>query len=169
MGWWVIPVRLPALEVHIQADPRLAFEVLAAFGAKQGDDASSRVLQDEGDKKLVEFHSSTRGFFGRTKHYKTVEWVTLDPPNEVLFEGIEGPLDHMEDRLSLSEQDGCTCFRYESTVGVKGWLGGWLVTQTYIRWVLGKFMREHTESLKQAIEQRAARSKVYPTPACAHD
>lgn len=170
MSWWVIPVRLPPVEVHIHADPQLAFEVLTAFGAKLPDGASSRVLRDEGNRKLVEFHSSVPGFLGRTKRYRTVEWVTLDPPNEVRFQGVEGPLDFLEDRFVLRDDGrGCTSFRYESTAGVKGWLGGWLIARTYVRWVLGRFMGEHTLELKRTIEERAMRSKVYPLPECEHD
>jgi hypothetical protein len=31
----IIPIRLPPVEVHINADRRLAFEVLSAFGARR--------------------------------------------------------------------------------------------------------------------------------------
>ena len=54
---WVIPVRMEAVETHIHADRRLAFQVLTAFGAGQPDGGSSTVLRDEGHRKLVEFRS----------------------------------------------------------------------------------------------------------------
>ena len=48
-------IRLEPVECHIHADRRLAFQVLTAFGAKQEDGGASRVLADEGHRKLVEF------------------------------------------------------------------------------------------------------------------
>lgn len=55
MSAWIIPIRLEPVECHIHADRRLAFQVLTAFGAKQEDGGASRVLADEGHRKLVEF------------------------------------------------------------------------------------------------------------------
>ena len=55
MSAWIISIRLEPVECHIHADRRLAFQVLTAFGAKQEDGDASRVLADEGHRKLVEF------------------------------------------------------------------------------------------------------------------
>ncbi|MDA1349100.1 MAG: hypothetical protein O3A47_09595 [Chloroflexi bacterium] len=169
MSWWVITVRLPPVEAHIHADRRLAFEFLTAFGANQGDEGASRVIEDRGDRKLVEFHSSTPTLTGKRKTYRTVEWVTLEAPTEILFEGVEGPLSLLRDRFTLEDLQGCTRFLYESTVGVPGWVLGWLVAQTYVRTLLGKFMREHTASMKEKIEDRARKSRVYPYKDCGVD
>lgn len=161
----IIPIRLAPVELHVHADRRLAFQVLTAFGARQEDGSSSTVLKDEGDRKLVEFRSviPTRG---RQKIYRTVEWVTLHEPDEIRFEGVEGPLDLLQDRFLLENLDGCTLFRYESTIGLSGGVAGWLRGQLMVRPVLRKFMREHSRTLKATIEDRARRSRVYPYRDC---
>ena len=162
----MIPIRLKPVELHIHADRRLAFQVLTAFGARQDDGGSSTVLKDEGDRKLVEFHSVIPTRRGKQKAYRTVEAVTLCEPDEIRFEGVEGPLDLLKDRFVLQDVAGCTLFRYESTFGLRGGLAGWLRGQLVIRPVLRRFMREHSLKLKKTIEDRAKRSRVYPYRDC---
>lgn len=160
MSAWIIPIRLSPVTVHVHADRRLAFQVLTAFGVSQ-EGGSSKVLADEGDSKLVEFHSSIGG-----KAYRTVERVTLREPEEIRFEGVEGPLALLRDRFVLEDAGGCTRFRYESTIGLRGWLVGWLVGQLRVRPVLARFMRAHSRELKTTIEGRARRSRVFPYREC---
>lgn len=162
----IVPIRLKPVELHIHADRRLAFQVLTAFGARQEDGGSSTVLKDEGDRKLVEFHSVIPTHGGKQKTFRTVEMVTLHEPDEIRFEGVEGPLDLLKDRFLLHDVAGCTLFRYESTFGIKGGLGGWLRGQLIVRPVLRRFMREHSLKLKKTIEDRAKRSRVYPYRDC---
>lgn len=162
----IIPIRLKPVELHIHADRRLAFQVLTAFGARQEDGGASIVLKDEGDRKLVEFHSviPTRG--RREAIYRTVERVALHEPDEIRFEGVEGPLDLLEDRFLLQNVAGCTLFRYESTFGIRGGLVGWLRGQLAVRPILRRFMQKHSLKLKKTIEDRAKRSRLYPYREC---
>lgn len=170
MSFRVIPVRLPAVEVHIHADRRLAFQVAAAFSAGGTDPHAPKVLEEGADGRLkVEFHSLTPTITGGHKRHRTVEWVTLHEPAAVEFQGLEGPLDLLSDRFTFEDVNGCTRFRYESTIGVTGWWAGWLVSTLYVRPLLRRFMREHTAELKETIEARAARSRLYPQVACAID
>jgi hypothetical protein len=164
----VIPVRLPPLEVHIHADRRLTFQVITAFGASQGLAGSrSRVLgQDEDGRQLVEFHTPAEGLTGRQKVYRTVERVTLFAPERVEFEGVEGPLTLLHDRFLLQAEGNCTLLRYESQAGIRGWLLGWLIARFYARPRLERLMRAHLEEMKDAVEARARRSKVYPQLSC---
>ncbi|MCI0438149.1 MAG: SRPBCC family protein [Chloroflexi bacterium] len=164
----VIPVQLTPVEVHIHADRRLAFEVITAFGASQGlEGSSSRVLDRENDGSLlVEFHTPATGLLGRRKVYRTVERVTLHEPERVEFEGVEGPLTLLRDRFLLEAEGNCTRLRYESRIGVRGWVAGWLLAWLYARPRLQRLMREHLEEMKEAIEARAARSRVYPQQPC---
>ncbi len=167
----VIPIRMESVEIHIHTHRRLAFQVLTAFGATQPDGGSSRVLREEEGRKLVEFHSliptSTGG--RKRKVYRTVEWVTLHDPAAIDFEGVEGPLALLRDRFVLEDVDGCTRFRYESTFGLRGWIFGWMVGRFYVKPLLGAFMREHTRTLKETIEERAKRSRVFPYRECGTD
>ena len=105
----IIPIRVESEEIHIRADRRLAFEVVAGFGAAHGESgASSKVLRDEGQRKLVECRTPVKGLFGRTKVYRSVEWVTLHEPETIDFEGVEGPLQLLQDRFLLEDVEGCT-------------------------------------------------------------
>jgi len=107
---------LKPVELHIHADRRLAFQVLTAFGARQEDGGSSIVLKDEGDRKLVEFHSVIPTLGSKQKTYRTVEKVTLYEPDEIRFEGVEGPLDLLRDRFLLRERGaGVGRFRPEAS------------------------------------------------------
>ena len=166
----ILPIRLRPVELHIHADRRLAFQVLTAFGAQQDDGGSSAVLKAEGDRRLVEFHSVIPTF-GRAqkrgrKIYRTVEWVTLLEPEEIRFEGVEGPLDLLQDRFVLRDLDGCTLFRYESTIGIKGGIAGWFKGRLLVRPTLSRFMRNHSLKLKQTIEASARESRLYPYRNC---
>src|SRR5437870_8970796 len=103
----ILPIRLTPVERHIHADRRLAFQVLTAFGVRQEDGSSSMVLKAEGDRKLVEFHSVIPTFRHGQKRgqkmYRTVEWVTLLEPEEIRFEGVEGPVDLLRSEEHTSE------------------------------------------------------------------
>ena len=171
MNWWMLPLRMPTAAVHMQADRRLAFEVITAFGAAQAaGPGSSRVLRTERDDGalLVEFHSHVPALRGGRRTVRTVERVTLHPPERVEFEDVEGPLPVLRDRFGFVEAEGCTDFRYESTFALKGSVLGWLVGRLYVRPLLGRFMREHVEELRSAVESRASRSRTYPQPTCGH-
>jgi hypothetical protein len=166
----ILGIRLKPVEIHIHADRRLAFQVLAAFGTRQDDGSSSTVLKAEGDRRLVEFHSVIptfrRGQKRGQRTYRTVEWVTLLEPDEIRYEGVEGPLALLQDRFVLRNLDGCTLFRYESTIGIKGGIAGWLKGQLLVRPVLGRFMRNRSRRLKETIEARAKESRLYPYRNC---
>jgi hypothetical protein len=154
------------VEIHIHADRRLVFQVLTAFGTAQPDGSSSRVLRDEGRRKLVEFHALIPTAAGGKKVYRTVEWVTLHDPEAIDFEGVEGPIHLLRDRFVLEDVAGCTRFRYESMFGLKGWIVGWLAARSRVKPLLGRFMREHTHQLKATIEERAKRSRLFPYRPC---
>jgi hypothetical protein len=166
--WALFPILigLPDIEIEIQADRRLAFEVLTAFGASQGSEGSSRVLFRDGERLLVEFRVPVRGLLGIQQTFRTVEWVTLQAPNQIDSEGVTGPLPLLRDRFTLEERGACTKFRYQSTFGVRGWIPGWLVGMLYVRPTMKRFMRNHAEEVKQTIEARAARCKIYPQRLC---
>ena len=164
MSWWTIPVEMSPVEAHIHADRRLAFQVLTAFGAKQADGGYSRVLKTEGQWRLVEFHQPVGN-----RMVSTVEWVLAKEPEEVHFIGARGPLKLLEDRFLLADVEGCTRFSYHSTIGLPGSLAGWLIARFRVKRIVERFMAEHVQELKHAIEERAKRSKVFPYRPCGLD
>jgi hypothetical protein len=148
VSFWVIPVRLPAVEAVVAAPPADVFEWVTSF-TQNTTGGGSRVLRREPDGDLTcEFVSVVIGLLGRRKVHRTIERVTLTPPTEVRFRGVEGPLDLLSDRFTLQAVEGGTLFRYESTVGLPGSVFGWLLCQTYVRAVLGRFMRDHVAKIR---------------------
>ena len=170
----VKPIRLEPEEIHVHADRRLAFEVLTAFGAKTAEPGhSTTVLQDEGSKKLVEFHTPVALGFGRVGVFKTVEWVVMYPPELITFDLVpakglvSGALRLLDDRFVFTDSGGCTVLRYESTFGLRwSWIGQ-LLGYALIAPIMRRHMREHLESMKETIEARARRSRKYPQVECA--
>ena len=165
----VIPITLAPVEVHINADRRLVFQYLTAFGAHGPDgERTSVVLEDQGARKLVEFTSHVKGLLGRTRRVTTVEWVTLNDPEAIDFEGLRGPLPLLRDRLELDDHGSCTVLRYRSTIGAHGGILGWPVAKWYAKPIVARHMREHLGAVKEAIEARAHRSMLFPHEACVH-
>ncbi len=162
----IIPIRMEPVEVHIHADRRLAFQVLTAFGARQPDGGSSRVLREEAGRMLVEFHTVTRSVTGRRQVYRSVDWVTRHEPERIDFEAVESPLALARDRFLLEDVGGCTRFRYESTFGLRGGTFGWLVGMLLVRPFLRRFMREHAGQLTAMVEARAKQSRRFPYREC---
>ncbi len=168
MGIPVVSIKLDPIEVPIHADRRLAFQVMTAFGAGPKDAAeSSKVLEHDGDRVLVEFHSPVKGLHGRTKVYKTTEWVMPHEPERIDFEHVNGPLEIMHDHMELEEvEGGCMTLRYTSEFAVRWWWPGWIIGILYVRPTLRKMMEKHLLDLKETIEERAQRSHLFPQ--CAH-
>lgn len=153
VGVWVIPLQLKPAEVYVQAAPADVFARLTAFRDIKLPNAWPRVLeQEESGSLLVEFRTAVTGLLGRRKIHRTVERVTIREPDEVLFQGVEGPLDLLHDRLSAEPFEGGTLVRYESTVGLRGSVFGWLLCFLYVRPVLQRFMKQHLAQLKQTVE-----------------
>ena len=166
-----VPIETKFAEVHVHADPRLAFQVMTAFGAsaQHAGGASSQILEKSEDGKclLIEFHTPAKNLLGRSKVYRTVERVTLHEPEVIDFKGIEGMFPLLRDRITLLDDEaGHTRLRYESTFGLWGGILGQIFGRLVVRPKLEKFMREHVNEMKETIETRASRSRVYPQTPC---
>ena len=143
--------------------------MLIAFGAQVDEGHSSKVLERDDKRLLVELHSHVRMPFGKRVAYRTVEWVSMERPERINFESVAGPLQLLQNSLALENVGGCTELRYESTFGVRWSVLGWIVGKLYVQPLLGRFMREHLAEMKKLIEQRACRSLLYPRPGdCPH-
>ena len=153
--------------IHIHADRRSVFEMLMSFGDDApGFEDLTRVLSKQRDRVLVETRTQKCGVVGGCNIYRTVEWVSGHEPDRVDFDTVEGPLTMMQDHITLEEQGGCTLLRYERECGLWGWLAGWAMMVPYVRPVKQRFIRAHLDELKETIEARAKRSRVYPQQPC---
>ena len=165
-----IPISIKPVEVHINADRRLVFQYLTAFGMPGPDgERTSTVLVEEDGRRLVEFFSTVK-MLGRTRRVRTVEWVTEEEPSVISFDGVKGPLPLLRDRLELDDHGGsCTMLRYYSTIGARAGILGWPINVLYAKPLVEQHMREHLLELKEVIELRAQHSHAYPHQAYAHD
>ena len=172
------PMELEPRSVHIRADRRLVFQVLTAYGGSEQsglDGYSTRVIEDHGDRKLVEFHTPLR-VRNRTDVARTVEWVQLTEPERIDFWLAEGyeeksifALSLLEDAFVLDDRDGCTEMTYESRLAVKAPVVGWLLARWVIVPVMSRHMVEHLEDIRGLCEDRAERSRVWPQVECECD
>ncbi|MYC06509.1 MAG: SRPBCC family protein [Chloroflexi bacterium] len=156
------PVPLRPHTVSIAAPRELVFQMLSHFGRGRlpGDsNESSRVIEQDGDRLMVEFVSETP-----VGTYTTIEEVRLYPPERITFNHLSGPLRYVSEEFTLEEVDARHTDLTHSgefvwrDVPLYGWLGGIL----YIRPVFERTMVKHMAQIKQAAEARAARSRVFP-------
>ena len=167
MGFWLIPIRVPTAEIHVQADRRLAFQVLTAWGATRPDGRpTSRVLEKNDGRVLCEFYTPVRAPFGLKWLQRTVEWVAVREPERIEFEAIKAPLPVLRCLWTLDEWGDCCVFKYDATIALHGSLLGWLFGVLFIRPMFHSLMQEHLIEMKATIEARASRSRVYPQRPC---
>ena len=178
-----IPIDLPDQSVHIHAQRELAFEVIAALGAggagmpgvsssaKKGQKPMSVVLEEDGDRMLVEFNSHMK-FGPFSTVWTTTEWVSPEKPESISFELvpargiIKGGLRQLTDRFEFEERGNCTVMTYKSRFGIRWSVGGWVLGKVLFGPIIKKHMIEHLGSVKEMIENRASRSRVYPQLPC---
>ena len=167
-----IPIDLPDQSVHIHAQRSLAFELVSALGTSgRNGGPSSRVLEVDGNRMLVEFHTPLKlGPLNMT--WKSVEWVTPDKPQSIDFELvpvggiITGGLQQLTDHFELEKKGNCTVLTYRSRFGICWSIGGWLLGKVLIGPIIKKHMVQHLGDLKEMIENRASRSRLYPQLPC---
>ena len=168
MGLWFIRIRIPTVQVHVEADRRLALQVLTAWGVTgPRGEPTSKVLEKSGDRVLCEFYTPVRAF-GRRWMQRTEEWVTVVEPERIEFEAIKAPLPVLLCTFSLDEWGDCCLFKYDATIALHGSLLGWVFGALLIRPMFRRTMREHLAEMKARIESRAAHSRLFPQRRCPH-
>jgi hypothetical protein len=169
VGLWLIPIRVPTAEVHVHADRRLAFQVLTSWGVPRPDSRGlSKVLEKSGDRVLCEFHTPVKAFGVLKWMQRTVEWVTAVEPERIEFQAVKAPLPILLCSWSLAEWGDCCLFTYDATIALHGSLLGWIFGVLFVRPMFGHMMQEHLAELRETIEARAARSRVFPQQPCPH-
>lgn len=170
MGLWLMPIRVPRAEIHVHADRRLAFQVLTAWGATGPDGRpTAKVLEEQDDRILAEFYTRIEMPAGLRWVQKTVEWVSVREPGLIEFEAVKAPIPVLLCTWSLDEWGECTLFKYDATIALHGSLLGWVFGMLFVRPMMTKMMREHLAEMKETIEARAARSRVFAQRPCPHE
>ena len=170
-----IPITAPSQQVHINADRRLTFQVIAAMGTGGGPgDSANRVLERDGERMLVEFNSPVKLGPGIKTVFKTTEWVTMTEPEQITFKlvpghgPLTGGLRDLDDRFVFKDHGGCTVLTYESRFAIRWSIFGWMVGRLWFSRYMKKHMIEHLAEVKTMVEARAERSRIYPQIACEH-
>ncbi|TVR68878.1 MAG: SRPBCC family protein [Sphaerobacteraceae bacterium] len=165
----VISIAVPSESVLIRADRRLSFELLSAFRSLRSNPVRSiRVLErdDDNNRVLAEFSSPVHLPFGKTLTLRTIESVKFFEPERIEFV-LPKPswtFAVLEDRFTLEDVEGWTRLRYESRFALPGWIFGWVVGKLVVQRMVKQHMREHLAELREKIETRAKRSRVYRFP-----
>lgn len=142
-----IPLRPQTVRMH--APRGLCFEVVASAG---------RVVEQRSEfDKTVRFETSHR-----KRTIRTVERITLQPPERIQYAWLEGPLPDAREEISFQEVGEA-----ETDVTYAGWfasppgLFGSLIGRLYVKRVFERLVREHLLEAKELAERRAARSHVW--------
>jgi len=134
--------------VHVDAPAQLVFEVVGSAGKK---------IRDIEGGAIVEFESEWRG-----RIVRTVEEVLLDPPRQIRYRWLEGPLELVEEAISFAEQaDGTTSMAYSGEIATTKGVLDWLRLLLGVRPIFNRLVREHLEQGKNVAEKRAQRSHLY--------
>ena len=155
------PIRLTAHSVHIKAPREMVFQKLSSFGRgrMKGDNSeTSRVISRDGNTIVAEFDTKAGPFT-----YTTLEEVTLEPPDRIIFRHLEGPLHYAWEEFVFNDVDGETELIHNgefiwNRIPLLGWLGGMVYTKPMFERVIGN----HLEQVKINCDARAARSHVFP-------
>ncbi|MGE0058459.1 MAG: SRPBCC family protein [Dehalococcoidia bacterium] len=152
MSIWIIPVRMKTADIYVAAPRVEVFRTLTSFVNESSTSGPTVLDREVSGAFIVEFKTTVKGMLGGEKTHRTVERVILDEPQTINFRGLQGPLDLLQDRISLTQEGPGTRVRYESTVGLKGSVFGWLLARLYVRPVLSRFMVGHLRQLRDSIE-----------------
>lgn len=177
-----IPISLPDQSIHIHAQRELAFQMVSALGISEEDRANGnskkgptiKVIAANGNRQLVEFRTPLK-LGPLNTSWKTTEWVTPHSPVSIDFDLlpdsglVAGGLRELHDRFDFEQAGNCTVLNYQSQFGIRWSVGGWLLGKLVFRPIIKKHMIQHLTEVKQLIENRARRSRIYPQLACSLD
>ena len=145
-------MKLKTQRVRIGAPRELVFEVIASAGKDVG--------ETEGER-LIEFETEWQG-----RVFKTVEAVTFERPDRIIYRWVTGPVRGVHEEIALSEPDHQTTeVTYTGSFQPPAGFVGWFRSVTVVRPIFNKLAREHLEEGKRIAETRALRSRRYPRTA----
>ncbi len=174
-----ITVVLPEQSIHIHAQRELAFEMVSAIGGsmpngKSGSNSKPTILKEEESRMFVEFKTPMKlGPFSMT--WKSREWVTPVKPESIDFEMVPGSgivnggLRQLSDRFEFEQQGNCTVLKYKSRFGIRWSVGGWILGKFLFAPMIKSHMNEHLHEVKEMVESRAVRSRIYPQLPCSEE
>jgi hypothetical protein len=156
-----VTVSIGNVQVTISAPRELVFEMAAAVGGTlpDGPPHHSELISRDGDLLIVRYSAPPPfRFFG------FLEEVRLTPSSRIDYRVLEGPLDRVEEWLDFEQLAGHpTVVTYGGFVEQRTRLIGPLAARLIAVPAYRAFMKRSLAALKVAAEQRAARSRRYPS------
>jgi hypothetical protein len=150
------PLRFP-----IAAPREVVFDVVSAPYLRRtprGLEGKLHVLERSGDMVLAAHFTRVRRFVATT-----VETVRFEPPSQVHFRLVRGPVPHVVEQFVLQDTEQGTELEYRGELGTDLWaLGRWWGTRVAEQWEAA--VRTSLEAVKVEAERRAARAESRRRP-----
>lgn len=158
------PVVVGPVSSAVHAPAALVYQMLAAIGqGSPGNGERSEVLQRDGDELVCDFWTQVNLPGGVQRLVRTRERVTLRPPDRIDFEHLDGPVRGLRESIDLSAgADGSTTMTYLGEYQPRNLLDA-VRAQLLVRPAVRRVMRQHFEDVRERAEDRAARSRVFPS------
>jgi Polyketide cyclase / dehydrase and lipid transport len=160
-GWGRRVRPLGPLGVQIAAPAATVFDVIAAPYLRRTPRAMSgklKVLQRGTGMVLAEHYTPVHQ--GRLTAV-TLETVTFDRPHRVAFRLVRGPVPHITEEFTLTEQDGATRVDYSGELGTDfGIAGRWWAGRVAAAWEAA--VRSSFTSIRAEAERRARPGTAKP-------
>ena len=154
------------IEVEIDAPPALVYQMLAAIGqGAQRAGERAEVVERSGDRLVADFWTRVALPLGRWRSVRTREAVLLVPPDRVEYEHLDGPIRGLRESIAVEPLGSrrarlVYAGRYQSRGAADA-----LAFQLIAGPALERAVRDHVADLCGRAEARAARSRVFATPA----
>jgi hypothetical protein len=160
-GWGRRVRPLGPFGVQIAAPAATVFDVIAAPYLGRTPRAMSgklQVRQRGSDMVLAEHYTPVHG--GRITA-ATLETITFDRPHTIAFRLVRGPVPHLTEEFSLSEQEGTTRLDYSGELGTDfGIAGQWWADRVAAAWEAA--VRSTFTSIRAEAERRARPGTANP-------
>jgi len=157
-----VAVMIGPVSTAIAAPAPLVYQMLSAIGQGGGHDGErAEVLERDGDELVADFWTQVKlpGGFGRL--VRTRERVTLQPPERIDYEHLDGPVRGLRESITVRANAGggtqMTYFGSYEPGGVFDNLRARLLAGPAIR----RVMEQHFDDVRALAEARAARSRVF--------
>ena len=140
--------------VTVAAPAETVFDVIAAPYLGRTPRAMAgklRVLERGTDMVLAEHYT---GVHGGKLTAVTLETVRFERPHRVSFRLVRGPVPHVTEEFTLTEQDGATVLAYDGEIGADfGRAGQWWASRVAPAWEAA--VRKSFGAIKTEAERRA--------------
>jgi hypothetical protein len=144
---------LGPITIDIAASRELVFEVIAAPYLGRAGAAGDHIdVLERGSDLVVAAHRTP---VGSGLVATTVEAVGFDPPAQVSFRLLRGPVPHVQETFSLDEVGDGTRLRYDGEIGTDFWWAGQLWGSVVAR-AWERTVQSSLDDIRDRSEQRAA-------------